>query len=265
MTVKKRIIIKGKKVHNVGYRPFLMEKAQELKILNFHAKNVKEDGWQVVDVRVGGEEGRIDSFLKFARKNSPEPAEVDNISVLEYFEEDIMTLEEYSSVFSALQLSKIAQAGLGMIEMQKQTLGKQDQTLAKQDSMLDKQDETITIIKTGNELLATKQDQMLGKQDVMIEKQDVMIEKQDVMIEKQDVMIGKQDETISIIKNGVDEMREFRTETQQNFATLDTKYGKVAENMERILEEMKEERKESRESMEKILNAILKLVEKSGR
>jgi acylphosphatase len=80
MTVKKRIIIKGKKVHNVGYRPFLMEKAQELKILNFHAKNVKEDGWQVVDVRVGGEEGRIDSFLKFARKNSPEPAEVDNIS-----------------------------------------------------------------------------------------------------------------------------------------------------------------------------------------
>jgi acylphosphatase len=257
MTVKKRMLIKGKKVHNVGYRPLLMEKAQELKILNFHAKNVKEDGWQVVDVRVGGEEERIDSFLKFARKNSPESAEVDNISVLEY-EDDIMTLEEYSKVFSALQLSKIAQAGLGMIEMQKQTLGKQDQTLAKQDSMLDKQDETITIIKTGNELLATKQDQMLGKQDVMIEKQDVMIEKQDVMIDKQD-------ETISIIKNGVDEMREFRTETQQNFATLDTKYGKVGENMERILEEMKEERKESRESMEKILNAILKLVEKSGR
>ncbi|MGB7531776.1 MAG: hypothetical protein WA977_02205 [Halobacteriota archaeon] len=68
---KKRMLIKGKKVHNVGYRPFLMEK-----------------------------------------------------------EDDIMTLEEYSSVFSALQLSKIAQAGLGMIEMQKQTLGKQDETIA---------------------------------------------------------------------------------------------------------------------------------------
>ena len=219
MTVKKRMLIKGKKVHNVGYRPFLMEKAQELKILNFHAKNVKEEGWQVVDVRVGGEEGRIDSFLKFARENSPEPAEVGNISVLEYFEDDIMTLEEYSRVFSALQLSKIAQAGLGMIEMQKQTLGKQDQAL----------------------------------------------EKHDQALEKHDVMIEKQDETISIIKSGVDEMREFRTETQQNFATLDTKYGKVAENMERILEEMKEERKESRASMERILNAILKLAEKSGR
>ncbi len=42
MTVKIRILIKSKKVHNVGYRPLLMEKAQELKILNFHAKNVKD-------------------------------------------------------------------------------------------------------------------------------------------------------------------------------------------------------------------------------
>ncbi|MGB7531642.1 MAG: hypothetical protein WA977_01505 [Halobacteriota archaeon] len=42
MTVKRRRLIKSKKVHNVGYRPLLMEKAQELKILNFHAKNVKD-------------------------------------------------------------------------------------------------------------------------------------------------------------------------------------------------------------------------------
>jgi hypothetical protein len=36
-----------------------MEKAKELKIPYFHAKNVKdkEDGQQVVDARIGGEEG----------------------------------------------------------------------------------------------------------------------------------------------------------------------------------------------------------------
>ncbi|MBL7118357.1 MAG: acylphosphatase, partial [Candidatus Syntrophoarchaeum sp.] len=56
--------------------------------------------------------------------------------------------------------------------------------------------------------------------------------KQDQMLGKQDQMLGKQDETISIIKSGVDEMREFRTETQQNFGNLDIKYGKIAENME---------------------------------
>jgi len=166
MTVKKRMLIKGKKVHNVGYRPFLMEKAQELKILNFHAKNVKEDGWQVVDVRVGGEEGRIDSFLKFARENSPEPAEVDNISVLEY-EDDIMTLEEFSRVFSALQLSKIAQAGLGMIEMQKQTLEKQDETISELKAFRkergEKQDETIGAIGEVSEKIDS------GKEEIVTE------------------------------------------------------------------------------------------------
>ena len=70
-------------------------------------------------------------------------------------------------------------------------------------------------------------------------------------------MLTKQDETIATIKCGVDEMRESRTETQQNFANLDTKYGKLGENMERILEELKEERKEYRDSIEKLVNAIL--------
>jgi hypothetical protein len=191
MSVKRRILIKGKKVHNVGYRPFLMEKAQELKT---------------------------------------EHAEVESITVEEReYEDDIMGIGDFSRVLSASQLSKIVQTGLGMFEIQMQALGKHDQTL-------EKQDQTIAIIKNGNEMLATKQDQML---------------------EKQDVMIGKQDQTIFIIRSGVDEMREFRTETQQNFANLDTKYGKIAENMERILEELKEERKEYRESIEKLVNAIL--------
>ena len=193
-----------------------MERAQELKIPNFHAKNIKENGKQVVDVRVGGEGGRIDNFLKFVNENWPEFAEVENISVEEKeYEEDIMTLEDFSSLLSALQLSKIVQAGLGMVEMQKQALGKHDQTLEKQDSMLDKQDQTLTVI-----------------------------------------------------KSGVDEMRESREEnktllldfhhdTIQRFDNLDAKYGKIAENMERILEELKEERKEYRESIERLVNAII--------
>ena len=258
MSAKRRILIKGKKVHSVGYRPFLMEKAQELKITNFHAKNVKdkEDGKQVVDVRVGGEEGRIDKFLKFIHENLPlEQAEVESITVEEKeYEEDIMTVEDFSSVLSASQLSKIVQTGLGMIELQKQTLGKQDETLS--------------------ELGAFRKESG---------------EKQEKMLEKQDVMIEKQDKTISIIKAGVDETREFRDENRTilhdfhqdtilRFDNLDTKYGKIAENIEkliqsidrtsknteRILEEMKEERKESRVAMDKMLNAIVKLAEKSS-
>ena len=62
-----------------------------------------------------------------------------------------------------------------------------------------------------------------------------------------------------------------------NFTTLREDYGKISENIEkliqsidrtsknteRILDEMKEERKESRMAMDKILNAILKLAEKA--
>ena len=125
MTVKKRIIIKGNKVHNIGYRPFLMEKAQELKILNFHAKNIKEDRKQVVDVRVGGEGTKIDNFLKFVDENRPEYAEVESTSVEEY-EGDILTLKEFSRVFSASQLSKIVQSGVGMLDKQDITIERID-------------------------------------------------------------------------------------------------------------------------------------------
>ncbi len=200
-----------------------MERAQELKIPNFHAKNIKENGKQVVDVRVGGEGGRIDNFLKFVNENWPEFAEVENISVEEKeYEDDIMTLEDFSSLLSALQLSKIVQAGLGMVEMQKQTiemqkqaLGKHDQTLEKQDSMLDKQDQTLTVIKSGvNEMRESREE----------------------------------NKTLLL---------DFHQDTIQRFDNLDAKYGKIAENMERILEELKEERKEYRESIERLVNAII--------
>ncbi|CAD6491509.1 MAG: hypothetical protein CHKLHMKO_00136 [Candidatus Argoarchaeum ethanivorans] len=106
---------------------------------------------------------------------------------------------------------------------------------------------------------------------------DTLTEKQDQTLGKRDVMIGKQDQTISIIKSGVNEMREFRTETGDNFITLREHYGRISENIEkliqsidrtsknteRILEKMKEERRESRMAMDKILNAILKLAEKA--
>jgi len=102
-----------------------------------------------------------------------------------------------------------------------------------------------------------------GDTSQMIEKQDVMIDKQDQMLDKQDKSIAiiksgnetlatKQDETIATIKSGVDEMREFRAETQQNFANLDIKYGKIAENMERIMESMEDTSRKTGEVLERL-------------
>ena len=79
--------------------------------------------------------------MKFVHENLPEHAEVESITVEEKeYEDDIMSIEDFSSVLSASQLSKIAQTGLGMIGMQKQTLEMQKQALGKHDQTLEKQD-----------------------------------------------------------------------------------------------------------------------------
>jgi acylphosphatase len=65
---------------------------------------------------------------------------------------------------------------------------------------------------------------------------DKLADKQDVMTEKLDI---------------------FHYDTIQRFDNLDTKYGRIAEKIERILEELKEERKEYRETVERLANAII--------
>ncbi|MEA1895597.1 MAG: acylphosphatase [Euryarchaeota archaeon] len=67
-----------------------------------------------------------------------------------------------------------------------------------------------------------------------------------------EVMLGKQDEHTQIIT-------EFRDQTLQGFVTLDTKYGRISDNMDCIIDEMRNERKEARESMAKLTDAIIEL------
>lgn len=81
-----------------------------------------------------------------------------------------------------------------------------------------------------------------------------MLEKQDSMLEKQDSMLDKQDTHTHILTD-------LRDRTQQNFAMLDTKYGRIADTMEKLIDEMRNERKESRIAMEKLTEAIIRLAE----
>ena len=203
MMVKKKVVIEGEKVHYVGYRPFLLAKARRLRIPNYEADNIEEDGKEKVIVSVGGEEKQVLEFVEFIKRNYPTKAKVSNIREAEA-PEWVMPIDEYDKVLAAEQQSTIVQSGLGMLEKQDQTIDLQRQTLEKQDQTIDLQRQTIGAI-------------------------------------------DKLDADVNM-----------------RFDNLDVKYGKIAENMERILEEMKEERKEARKSMERILNAILKLVKKTG-
>jgi len=184
--IKKKIIIKGQKVHDVGYRLFLLDEAEARLIPFLSVKNIRNKA-QVVEVLACGEEDRIERYIEFVKNNFPDDAEVDSVSVEDY-EGDIRTIESFSRSFSISQLSKIARTGVAMLNLQSDM----NDTLSNMNGVQSSMNESIKEIS--------------GKQDIMIGKQDIMIG-------KQDIMIGKQDETITVLK-------EFRKETGENFQLL---------------------------------------------
>ena len=141
----KKIVIKGK-VHDVGYRLFLLSEAERLFIEKFDARNVLINGEQHLIVLVGGAEEKISRFVEFTESNYPPEASVESVEVKDYGEE-VRSIDSFRQSFMVFQLTKIAQAGVGMLGKQDAMLGKQDTMLDKMDAMLDKQDETIMTIK----------------------------------------------------------------------------------------------------------------------
>jgi len=67
--MKARKIVIKRKVHDVGYRPFLLIEAESLFIEYFDARNVVVDGEQHLNVLVGGQAEKITRFVEFARSN----------------------------------------------------------------------------------------------------------------------------------------------------------------------------------------------------
>jgi len=116
----KEIAIKGK-VHEVGYRLFLLSEAESLFIEKFDARNVLVEGEQHLIVRVEGVEERIKRFIAFAESNYAPGASVESVEVKDYGEE-VRSIDSFRQSLMVFQLSKMAQAGVGM-------LGKQDETI----------------------------------------------------------------------------------------------------------------------------------------
>ncbi len=126
--MKRKIVIRGERVQDVGYRLFLLEIAERLGLRGFQARNVGDH----VECFVEGDEERVHRFLEIARSSHPEFAVVREVADEEY-RGDVMSVEGFYRLFSLEQLVKIVNAGLGMLE--------------KQDLMLQKQDEIIEEIR----------------------------------------------------------------------------------------------------------------------
>jgi len=141
MDIKKRIIISGQKVHDVGYRPYLLGIAESMEIERFFVDNIFSDEKQIVYALINSSEENVDSFIEIASSKFPEKSIVEKVEVEDY-KGNVMKIESFYRYLTAMQLSKIANYGGKMLD-------KQDKMLDKQDKMLDKQDFHIEVTRNG--------------------------------------------------------------------------------------------------------------------
>ena len=132
MLMKLKIIIKGGKVHEVGYRFFLFTKAMELGSDRFFAKNELEGGIQFVMAFIEGDELQLADFRMFAQSHRPEGSDVADIAFEDYSGQ-IMSTDAFLHFFTADQLNKGIPALLRIDRKQDRMLEKQDKTIAKLD------------------------------------------------------------------------------------------------------------------------------------
>ncbi len=298
--IKKKIIIKGSKVQNVGYRLFLLNIADSEFLPYFDANNredLDEAGNEIVEVLVGGEKEQVDNFIDFIniKNNRPKKAKVESIEVVdEDYKRNIRITESFSRWLSNSQLYKMVDIGSAMLEKQYAMVEKQDKTIETMDTMVEKQVRTIETMDTMVEkqvrtietmdTMVEKQvktietmDTMVEKQDKTIETMDTMVEKQDKTIETMDTMVEKQVKTIETIKGLRAETSEnfgkldnnlekLRTETSENFGKLEIRYKLISEGMFAIIRELKETNEtlaEKLESAEKEFGSRIEKTEKN--
>jgi acylphosphatase len=116
----KEIVIKGK-VHDVGYRFLLLSEAERWLIGKFDARNVLVEGEQHLIVLVEGVEEKISRFVEFVESSYPPEASVESVGVKDY-KEEVRSIDAFRQSFMVFQLTKMAQAGVGMLRKQDETI-----------------------------------------------------------------------------------------------------------------------------------------------
>jgi acylphosphatase len=103
--MKLRITITGPRVHDVGYRYFLLGGAMGLRLPGFDASNLTDGKNQVVDIVIDGKESPVEAFKEYAKTKKLSGAEVSSINISDY-DGDVMRMAEYSQVLTAMQMLK---------------------------------------------------------------------------------------------------------------------------------------------------------------
>lgn len=113
--MKLKITITGHKVHDVGYRVFLLKHAMNLALPGLSTYNWEENSQQAVIALVEGDEARIAIFRQMVEKNKPELAEVSGVACEDY-EGEVGRASEVAMFCSFVQLDKAIPLLLNMNE-----------------------------------------------------------------------------------------------------------------------------------------------------
>ena len=120
--MKLKVKITGPKVHDVGYRYFLMSNAIDMGLKGFHARNRTGEKEPEVTALVEGDEETIADFKKLVETQKPDHSQVSSI-VFEDYEGDIMRTSEYAYVCTTIQLNKAIPLLLDMRDNLKEMTG----------------------------------------------------------------------------------------------------------------------------------------------
>jgi acylphosphatase len=120
--MKLKITITGPKVHDVGYRYFLMSMAMSNRIRMFEAHNTESNEGDEVLVFVDGDEEAIKGFRALVKTKRPDRSEISNI-VFDDFEGEVMKIGEYAQFCSTVQLNKAIPVLLDMRDDMKEMKG----------------------------------------------------------------------------------------------------------------------------------------------
>jgi acylphosphatase len=154
MQMKLQAKILGSKVHEVGYRVFLLHKAIELGCRRFSAYNRFDQGFQMVVALIEGDEGQLKGFRCFVEESRPEGSEVSSI-LFEEYHGYVMSVEDFMHVSMVEQLNKGIPALLRIDRKQDKMLEKQDTTIAK---LEETRSDIVYEIRTSREELTAKLD-----------------------------------------------------------------------------------------------------------
>ncbi len=175
--MKLKARIKGEKVHDVGYRVFLLDLALELGIERFAAYNRTDGGSEVVSVMAEGEDDQIATFRELIARERPGDAEVSDVTIEEY-DGRIASTTDFMHIIQVQQLNKGIPAILRIQTTQEKMLEKQCMMLDKQDQMLDKQDTSISILKNikedTSEMVAIKEEVSTARYEARREREEII-------------------------------------------------------------------------------------------